>query len=85
MLYKRAFRKEKEVATFLIKVKMIKSGYNLGIEPHIYQGKATNWALVRGQAVSLPLAQARRSRHLSRLEEVVSRIRYDTLSKAEGG
>jgi len=28
MLYKRALRKEKEVATFLIKVKMIKLAWN---------------------------------------------------------
>jgi ERCC4-related helicase len=33
---------------------MIKSAWDLRIEPHIYQGKATDWALVRGQAVSLP-------------------------------
>jgi hypothetical protein len=64
---------------------MIKLAWDLRIEPHIYQGKATDWALVRGQAVSLPLAQVRRLRHLSRLEEAVSRIRYDTLSKGEGG
>jgi len=36
MLYKRAFRKEKEVVTFLIKDKMIKSAWNLRIEPHTY-------------------------------------------------
>ena len=55
MLYKRAFRKEKEVVTFLIKDKMIKSAWNLRIEPRPYQSKATEWALARGQAIcSLP-------------------------------
>ena len=78
MLYKRPLRKEKEVATFLIKDKMVKSAWNLRIDPRPYQDQATDWALERGQAVSLSLAQARRSRHLSRLEEAVSRIRYAT-------
>jgi len=54
---------------------MIKLAWDLRIEPHIYQGKATDWALVRGQAVSLPLAQSSR---LSKLEEEVRRIRYAT-------
>jgi hypothetical protein len=36
MLYKRALRKEKEVATFLIKAKMLKSAWNLRIDPHTY-------------------------------------------------
>jgi len=36
MLYKRAFRKEKEVVTSLIKAKMIKSAFNLRIEPCPY-------------------------------------------------
>ena len=78
MLYKRALRKGKEVTTFLIKDKMIKLAWNLRIEPRPYQSEATEWALARGQAVSLSLAQARRSRHLSRLEEAVRRIRYAT-------
>jgi len=60
MLYKRPLRKEKEVVTFLIKDKMVKLAWDLRIEPHIYQSKATEWALVRGQAVSLPLAQSSR-------------------------
>jgi hypothetical protein len=34
MLYKRGFRKEKEVVTFLIKHKMIEPAWNLGIERH---------------------------------------------------
>jgi len=54
MLYKRPFRKEKEVATFLIKDKMIKSAWNLRIEPHIYQCKATEWALAKGTSCVLP-------------------------------
>jgi len=55
MLYKRPFRKEKEVVTFLIKDKMIKSAWNLRIEPRHYESKASQWALARGQAVcSLP-------------------------------
>ena len=55
MLYKRPFRKEKEVITFLIKDKMIKSASNLRIEPRPYQSEATQWALGRGQTVcSLP-------------------------------
>ena len=55
ILYKRAFRKEKEVVTFLIKVKMIKSAWSLRIEPRRYQSKATERALANGQAVcSLP-------------------------------
>jgi superfamily II DNA or RNA helicase len=55
MLYKRAFRKEKEVATFLIKDKMTKLAFNLRIEPRPYQSEATDSALARGQAVcSLP-------------------------------
>jgi len=37
MLYKRAFRKEKEVTTFLIKVKTIKPAWNLIIERRPYQ------------------------------------------------
>jgi hypothetical protein len=41
MLYKRAFRKEKEVTTFLIKDKMIKSAWNLRIEAHPYQSNPT--------------------------------------------
>jgi hypothetical protein len=51
MLYKRAFRKEKEVATFLIKVKMVKSAWNLRIDPRPYQSEATEWAKAEGQAV----------------------------------
>jgi len=43
MLYKRAFRKEKEVTTFLIKDKMIKSACNLRVEPRSYQSEATQW------------------------------------------
>jgi len=85
MLYKRALRKEKEVITFLIKDRMVKLAWNLSIEPHIYQSKATDWALVRGQAVSLPLTQVSRSRHLSRLEEAASRIRYAARSRGEEG
>jgi len=55
MLYKRPFRKGKEVTTFLIKDKMIKSVWNLRIEPRPYQSEATQWALARQQAVcSLP-------------------------------
>ena len=33
MLYKRAFRKEKEVVTFLIKARMAKLAWNFSIEP----------------------------------------------------
>jgi len=55
MLYKRAFRKEKEVVTFLIKIEMIKSAWNLRIEPCPCQSEATDFALATGQAVcSLP-------------------------------
>ena len=55
MLYKRPFRKEKEVVTFLIKDKIIKSAWNLRIVPRPYQSEATEWALSKGQAVcSLP-------------------------------
>ena len=55
MLYKRAFRKEKEVVTFLIKIKMLKSALNLRIDPRPYQTEAAEWALAKGQAVcSLP-------------------------------
>jgi hypothetical protein len=50
MLYKRAFRKEKEVATFLIKDKMAKSAWNLRIERRPYQSGAAKWALTRGQS-----------------------------------
>ena len=51
MLYKRALRKEKEVVTFLIKAKMIKSAWSLRIDPCPYQSEATQWALAKGQAV----------------------------------
>jgi superfamily II DNA or RNA helicase len=55
ILYKRPFRKGKEVTTFLIKAKMIKLAWNLRIEPRPYQSEATEWALAKGQAVcSLP-------------------------------
>jgi hypothetical protein len=50
LLYKRAFRKEKEVVTFLIRVKMIKLGWNLRIELRLYQSEATEWALAKEQA-----------------------------------
>jgi len=55
LLYKRAFRKGKEVTTFLIKDKMSKLAWNLRIEPRPYQREATEWALTKQQAVcSLP-------------------------------
>jgi hypothetical protein len=55
MLYKRAFRKEKEVVTFLIKDKMVKLAWNLRIEPRPYQNEAAERALARRQAAcSLP-------------------------------
>ena len=61
MLYKRAFRKEKEVVTSLIKDKMIKSAWILRIEPRPYQSKATDWALGKGKPSALSLlAQAKR-------------------------
>jgi len=54
MLYKRPFRKGKEVVTFLIKDKMIKSAWNLRIEPCPYQSEATQWALGEGASLVLP-------------------------------
>ena len=54
MLYKRAFRKEKEVVTFLIKAKMAKSAWNLTIQPHPHQSEAAYWTLTPEHAVSLP-------------------------------
>ena len=55
ILYKRPFRKEKEVVTFLIKDKMTKLAWNLRIERRPCQSEATEWALTREQAVcSLP-------------------------------
>ena len=59
MLYKRAFRKEKEVVTSLIKAeygKMLLRKieiliFNLAIEPCPCQSEASEWALVKGQAV----------------------------------
>jgi superfamily II DNA or RNA helicase len=55
MLYKRAFQKEKEVTTFLIKARMVKLAWNFRIEPRPYQSGAAKWALGEGQAVcSLP-------------------------------
>jgi len=55
ILYKRAFRKGKEVVTFLIEDKMSKLAWNLRIESRPYQREATEWALGKAQAVcSLP-------------------------------
>jgi len=54
MLYKRAFRKEKEVITFLIKAKMLKSAWNLKIEPRTYQSEATDWAFSQGASRLFP-------------------------------
>ncbi len=51
MLYKRPFRKEKEVITFLIKVKTLKLTWNLKIQLRPYQSEATQWALGKGQAL----------------------------------
>ena len=72
MLYKRPFRKEKEVATFLIKDKMAKSAFNLRIDPRPYQSEASQWEAADGLSPPFPLARARR---LSRLEEEVRRIK----------
>jgi len=59
MLYKRAFRKEKEVITFLVKTGMAKSACNLTIEPRPYQSKAADWTLVQEHAVcALPTGTA---------------------------
>lgn len=51
MLYKRTFRKEKEVVTLLIKYRMAKLAWNLRIEPPPYQSEATERALAKGQVV----------------------------------
>jgi len=47
MLYKRAFRKGKEVVTFLMKAKMSKLAWILRIEPRPYQREATEWAFTK--------------------------------------
>jgi len=47
MLYKRAFRKENEVTTFLIKDKILKLAWNLRIEPRSYQSEAAQCALAQ--------------------------------------
>jgi len=60
MLYKRAFRKEKEVTTFLIKDKMIELALDLSVEPYPYQKEATQWALAEGQGGKLPCRSHRR-------------------------
>jgi len=75
MLYKRAFRKEKEVVTSLIKDKMIKSAWNLRIEPRSYQSEATDWALAREQAVL----------SFSQLEVVTRSLRQGELSQTAIG
>jgi hypothetical protein len=56
MLYKRAFRKEKEVTTFLIKDKMIKLAWNLRIEPRPYQSRSTDWLRAKGGSHSVKVA-----------------------------